>query len=68
MWKKTRFLILSIIIILVILTVLLLMPLPFVFSRNTDIDINSGDERLQTVLFSFVIQEEIRQTLILWKN
>jgi len=43
----------------------LLLPLsgrPFVYSSIGDIDINSGDLRWQTYLFSLLIKEEIQET------
>ena len=62
MKKRTRFVILSVSLILIILLLLLLSGHSTVYSRYGDIDINSGDLRWQTYLFSLLIKEEIQET------
>lgn len=62
MKKRTRFIILSVSLILIILLLLPLSGHPAVYSSIEEIDINSGDLRRQTYLFSLLIKEEIRET------
>lgn len=62
MRKATHLIIWGIVIILIILLGLPLTGLPFIYSRNTDVDINSGDVRKRTILFTFIVKEEIEQT------
>lgn len=62
MRKETHLIIWIAVTILVILLGSFLIGVPFVYNKSTDIDINSGDIRIRTVVFSFIKSEKIEQT------